>query len=100
MRIAILAAGYADGISRKLSNRGAVLIKGKRCPILGRVTMDMIMVDVSRVLNPRWGDEAVLIGTSGKEEITAQDIATWAETNPYEVLCNISKRVPREKSRD
>lgn len=94
-RIAILSAGYADGISRKLSNRGEVLIRGCRCPILGRVTMDMIIVNVTHVPKIQWGDPVVLIGKSGKEEITTQDIAHWAETNSYEVLCNISKRVPR-----
>lgn len=95
MRVAVLAAGYADGVSRKLSNRGEVLIHGKRCRILGRVTMDMTMVDVTRVPRARWGDEAVLIGRSGKDEITAHEMATWAETNAYEVLCNISRRVLR-----
>lgn len=94
-KIAVLSAGYADGIFRKLSNRGQVLIDGKRCPILGRVTMDMIMVDVSKVKKVKWGDTAVLIGKSKNDEITADEFAQWAETNPYEVLCNISKRVPR-----
>ncbi|MBI4027194.1 MAG: alanine racemase [Verrucomicrobia bacterium] len=95
MRIAVLAAGYADGVSRKLSNRGEVLIRGRRCRILGRVTMDMTMADVTEVPNVRWGDVAVLIGRSGREEITVLDVARWAETNAYESLCNISKRVPR-----
>ncbi len=94
-RIAILAAGYADGIYRKLSNRGEVLIHGKRCRILGRVTMDMIIVDVTHLSHIQWGDTAVLIGKSGQEEITAADFANWAETNANEVLCNIGKRVPR-----
>jgi alanine racemase len=94
-KVAVLSAGYADGIFRKLSNRGRVLIAGKRCPILGRVTMDMIMVDVSKVKNAKWGDTAVLIGKSNNDEITADEFSQWAETNPYEVLCNISKRVPR-----
>lgn len=93
-RIAILSAGYADGIFRKLSNRGEVLIHGKRCPILGRVTMDMIIVDIKR-MPVRWGDPVTLIGKDGQEEISAHDVAQWAETIPYEVLCKISKRVPR-----
>lgn len=94
-RVAVLAAGYADGIPRKLSNSGHVLIHGRRCAILGRVTMDMTIVDISRVPKTKWGDPAVLIGRSGKEGISAGEFAEWAETNPYEILCNISKRVPR-----
>jgi len=94
-RVAVLSAGYADGIFRKLSNRGEVLIRGKRRRILGRVTMDMTMVDVTRPPQIRWGDPATLIGRDGRDEITASEVAEWAETNPYEILCNISKRVPR-----
>ncbi len=107
MRVAVLSAGYADGISRKLSNPcpppgrrgGEVLIHGKRRRILGRVTMDMVMVDVTRAPQTRWGDTATLIGKDGRDEITASEFAEWAETNPYEVLCNISKRVPRIPTR-
>lgn len=95
MWIAVLCAGYADGISRKLSNRGAVLIRGQRCRILGRVTMDMVVVDVSRVAQVCWGDDAVLIGGDGAGKIPAAEFAEWAETIPYEVFCGISKRVPR-----
>ncbi len=94
-RIAVLASGYADGIFRKLSNRGEVLIHGKRCPILGRITMDMTVVNVTHVPEASWGDPAILIGKSGSEEITASEFADWAETSPYEVFCKISKRVPR-----
>ena len=93
--LAVLSAGYADGIPRKLSNRGEVLIHGKRCRILGRVTMDMTVVDVTRVPNVRWGDTAVLIGKQGNDEITAHEFSGWAETNEYEALCNIGRRVPR-----
>jgi len=94
-RLAVITAGYADGISRKLSNRGEVLVRGRRCSIRGRVTMDLVVVDVSQVPSVRWGDIVTLIGRDGREEITALQVAEWAETNPYEVLCNISKRVPR-----
>jgi len=94
-RLAVLSAGYADGIPRKLSNRGKVLIHGKRCRILGRVTMDMTIVDVTHVPKTRWGDTAVLIGKQGNDEITAHEFSGWAETNEYEVLCNIGKRVLR-----
>ena len=95
MRVGVLPAGYADGISRKLSNCGEVLIQGRRCPILGRVTMDMTMVDLSRTPAARWGDEAVLIGKQGGDEITAGEVADRAGTISYEILCGISARVPR-----
>lgn len=93
--IATLPVGYADGYNRLLSNRGAVLVGGKRCPVVGRVTMDMIMVDVTDVKGVEPGAEAVLIGTQGKERITAEEIACWCGTINYEVTCGISSRVPR-----
>jgi alanine racemase len=94
-RVATLAAGYADGFPRLLSNKGQVLLHGKRVPVIGRVTMDMTMVDVTDVPECRVGDEAVLIGKQGTEEITAVDVAAWAQTNAYEILCGIGSRVPR-----
>jgi len=93
--IAILPIGYADGISRQLSNRGAVLIHGQRAPIVGLVCMDMIMVDITRIPDATIGDEVVLIGQQGDETITAQDIAQLTGTIPYEVLCAIGPRIPR-----
>ncbi len=92
--IATLPVGYADGYSRRLSNRAKVLINGKRYPVVGRVTMDMILVDAGddRV---SVGDEAVLIGSQGIETITADEIAALDDTISYEVICNIGKRVPR-----
>ena len=98
-RTALLSVGYADGLFRKLSNRGQVLIRGQRCPILGRVTMDMIIVDVTRIPKVQWGDVAVLIGRQGKQQITAQEMADWAETIPYEITCHISQRVQRVDSK-
>ena len=95
-RIAILPIGYADGLNRRLSNRGRVLIRGQRAPIVGLVCMDMVMVDVTHISGAAAGDEAVLIGRQGQELITADDMATWAETIPYEVLCSIGPRVPRQ----
>ena len=95
MRVATLTAGYGDGYPRTASIRSEVLIDGRRCPVLGRVTMDQMMVDVSRVRNVRAGDEAVLIGRHGREEITAGEVATWCGTVPWEVLTAISYRVPR-----
>lgn len=94
-RIAVLPVGYADGYSRLLSNRGVVLIGGKRAPVVGRVCMDMTMVDVTDVPGVAIGHEAVLIGRQGHEQITAAELAAWQQTIPYEVLCAIGPRVPR-----
>lgn len=94
-RIAVLPIGYADGYSRALSNRGTVLLRGRRVPVCGRVCMDMTMVDVTDVPEVRTGDEAVLIGRQGDQTISAADLAGWIGTIPYEVLCAIGPRVPR-----
>jgi alanine racemase len=94
-RLALLPVGYADGLSRALSNRGAVLIRGQRAPIAGRISMDQTMVDATDIRRIEVGDEAVLIGTQGSETITAADIATLTGTIAYEVLCDIGSRVPR-----
>ena len=94
-RIAVLRIGYADGYSRLLSNRGAVLIRGHRAPIVGRVCMDMTMVDVTDIPNVVPGNEAVLIGQQGGLRITAAHLADWSQTIPYEVLCAIGPRVRR-----
>ncbi|MCS6319653.1 MAG: alanine racemase, partial [Nitrospira sp.] len=94
-RIAVLPVGYADGYNRLLSNRGMVLIGGRRVPVVGRVCMDMTMVDVTDVPGVQVGQEAILIGQQGDERITAADLATWQQTIPYEVLCAIGQRVPR-----
>ncbi|HEX5645508.1 MAG TPA: alanine racemase [Nitrospira sp.] len=95
-KIAVLPIGYADGISRRLSNRGQVLIHGQRAPIAGLVCMDMIMVDVTKIAGAAIGDEAVLIGSQGADRITAEDIANWTGTIAYEVLCTIGPRIPRQ----
>ncbi|MGQ0810970.1 MAG: alanine racemase [Nitrospiraceae bacterium] len=94
-RIAILPVGYADGYSRSLSNRGAVLIAGQRAPIVGKVCMDMTMVDVTHVTQVKAGDQVVLIGQQGGERITADEVAEWLGTISYEVLCGIGPRVAR-----
>lgn len=94
-RIAVLPIGYAGGLSRHLSNRGAVLIRGQRAPIVGVVCMDMMMVDVTTIPGVTVGDEAVLIGQQENERITALDIAEWIGTISYEVLCAISPQIPR-----
>lgn len=96
-RIAVLAVGYGDGYPRHLSNTGAeVLMGGQRCPLLGTVTMDQIMVDVSELASVEVGEEAVLIGRQGAEEITASEVAEKASTIPWEIFTRITQRVARE----
>lgn len=94
-RVATIGAGYADGIPRLLSNRGAVLIRGRRCPIIGRVTMDLIMIDVTDNTSVEEGDEVVIIGSQGTEQILASEVARWADTIAWEVLTGIGSRVTR-----
>jgi len=93
--IATIPVGYADGYNRLLSNQGDVLVRGKRCPIAGRVTMDMTMIDVTGVKGVSLGDEVVLIGSQGKEQIKADELAKIQDTINYEITCAISPRVPR-----
>lgn len=94
MKVAVLPVGYADGYPRQLSGKGnSVLIRWKRCPVLGRVTMDQIMVDVSAVKGIKVGDEAVLVGKQGREEITATEVAAKADTIPWHLFCGITGRV-------
>jgi alanine racemase len=95
MKVATLSVGYGDGFSRDLSNNALVLVGGIRCPVVGRVTMDQILADVSAVENVAVGDEVVLIGRQGDDEILASEMAAWANTIPWEILCAITKRVPR-----
>ncbi len=94
-RIAVLTAGYGDGIPRASSNRGQVLVRGIRCPILGRVTMDQTIVDVTDVPGVVRGEEAVLVGRQQKGEITIGEFSSRADTIPWETLCSVTKRVPR-----
>jgi alanine racemase len=93
--IATLPVGYADGYKRLLSNRGEVLIKGRRAPVTGRVCMDLTMVDVTDIANVQPEDEVVLLGRQAAAEITADEMAAWANTISYEILTSISARVPR-----
>ncbi len=93
--VAILTAGYGDGMPRAASNRGYVLIRGQRCPILGRVTMDQTIVDVTDVTGVAAGDEAVLIGRQQGAQIDLAEFSRWADTIPWETLCSVTKRVPR-----
>jgi alanine racemase len=93
--IATLPVGYADGYSRLLSNRGAALVRGERAPVVGRVCMDLTMLDVTAIANVQQGDEVVLLGRQGDAEISADEMAGWANTISYEVLTSIAARVPR-----
>ena len=95
MKIATIPAGYGDGYLRRFSNRADVLIGGRRCRVLGNVTMDMIMADVTAVKDAAVGSEAVLLGRQGAGEITARELAGLADTITYEIVTLISARVPR-----
>jgi len=94
-RIATVSVGYADGYPRALSGRGSVLIHGKYAPILGRVCMDQMMVDVTGIPDVKVEDLVTLVGRDGEERITMEDIADPAMRFNYEMVCNIGKRVPR-----
>jgi alanine racemase len=93
--IAYIPVGYADGYPVALSNRGEVLIRGARCPVVGRVCMEWMLADVTDLSGAGQGEEVVLLGQQGQETITADEMAALAGTIPYEILCGISSRVPR-----
>lgn len=95
LKVATLPFGYADGYSRLLSNRGEVLIRGRRARVIGRVCMDMVMVDVTDIPGVEVGDEAVIYGRQGEEAISVEEVAEGLGTISYELLSMISKRVPR-----
>lgn len=95
MKIATIPVGYADGFPRKLSNRGYVLIHGKRADILGRVCMDQTMVDVTDIADVKVGDRVTIIGEDKGEMVTVEELASMTETINYEFMCNLTKRVPR-----
>lgn len=97
-RIATVASGYADGVHRARSNQGELLVCGARVPLVGRVSMDSLTVDVSRTPQARVGDIATLIGAEGAERISAEEVAAWAGTIPNEVLTSIGPRVERRYS--
>jgi alanine racemase len=94
-RVAVLTAGYGDGLPRAASNRAQVLVRGRRCPVLGRVTMDQTVVDVTDVPGVESGDEVVLVGRQQGAEISLAEFSRWADTIPWETLCSVTKRVPR-----
>jgi alanine racemase len=94
-RIAVLTAGYGDGIPIALSNKGRVIVRGRSCPILGRVTMDQTIIDVTDSPDAAPGDTATLIGPNGDLAISATEFSTTADTIPWETLCSVTQRVKR-----
>jgi alanine racemase len=94
-RIALVMCGYADGYRRVFGNRAHVIVKGRRAPVVGRVAMDMCMVDVTAVPGVREGDVATLLGVDGEERVDADELATLADTISWEILAGITARVPR-----
>ena len=95
-KIAVLPVGYYEGYSRLLSNSGQVLIRGKRCPVIGRVCMNLMMVDITRLKEVSYEDEVVILGRQGKDEISAEEIAKRSKTINYEVVTKINPLLPRE----
>jgi alanine racemase len=97
--VAILPIGYSNGYLRSLSNKAFVLVAGVRCPVVGRVTMDQIIVDITAVTLsgciPKIGDEVVIMGDQKGESISADEVALWADTISYEILCSLGSRLPR-----
>jgi alanine racemase len=94
-KLATIPVGYWDGYDRKFSNRAFVIVKGVKCPVRGRICMNLSMVDVSGVANIQSGDKATLLGKNGKKEITANDLADWANTINYEIVDRINPLLPR-----
>lgn len=100
MRIGVVPAGYADGVPRALSNRGAFLVDGARCPIVGRVAMNMSEIDLTASPRARVGSTVTLIGCDGDAAVDADDWATWADTINYEVVTRLPADLPREYAED
>jgi alanine racemase len=94
-RIALVMCGYADGFRRSLSNRAHVLVNGRRAPVVGRIAMDMCMVDVTAVPGVAPGDVATLIGRDGDERVDADELAALADTISWEILAGLAARLPR-----
>lgn len=99
-KVATIPVGYADGYPRSLSDKGYVLIHGKKAPILGRVCMDQMMADITDIEEADFMDEVVLVGESGSEKIVVEDLSTMSGRFNYEFLCDLDKRIPREYIKD
>ena len=95
LTVAVLPIGYADGLSRRLSDRAGFLLHGMRVPVIGRICMDMCMVDITHVPQAAVGDTVTVFGTDGGERVTCDELASLTDTIAYEVLCGINKRIPR-----
>jgi alanine racemase len=93
--VAILPVGYGDGLSRRLSSRGRVILRDSYATILGNVSMNLTAVDVTGIPGATVGDEVILLGRTSSCQVTAWDLANLSGTIPYEILCNISERMPR-----
>ncbi|NDD70602.1 alanine racemase [bacterium] len=94
-KVAIVAVGYGDGVPTAASNRGQFLINGKRCPILGRVSMDQTVVDVTDIGQVKPGDVATILGAQGSDRITVTEFCKWSDSIPWEALCTLTQRVQR-----
>jgi alanine racemase len=94
-RLGIVPVGYADGYPRRMSGQAMVLVRGHRCRVLGNITMDVSMIDVTDLPDAREGERVTLLGAQGRDRIEVQELAAWADVIPYEIMCGISKRVPR-----
>jgi alanine racemase len=94
-KVAIVAVGYGDGVPTAASNRGQFLINGKRCPILGRVSMDQTVVDVTDIGQVKPGDVATILGAQGNDRITVTEFCKWSDSIPWEALCTLTQRVQR-----
>lgn len=96
LTMAVIGVGYADGYCRSFSNQAYVLVRGIPCPVIGNVSMDLTAIDVTQVKDVTTGDVAILLGESGQIKITTDEMASWANTIPYEITTGISARVPRK----
>ncbi|MEZ4450049.1 MAG: alanine racemase [Nannocystaceae bacterium] len=94
-RLGIVPVGYADGYPRRMSGRAQVLVRGHRCRVVGNITMDVSMIDVTDLPDVREGERVTLLGPQGRERLSVHELAAWADEIPYEIMCGISKRVPR-----
>ena len=95
-KIATIPVGYGDGYPRSLSNKGYMLIHGKKAPIIGRVCMDQCMVDVTEIEDVKFGDEVVLVGRDGDEYLSVETLSRLSDRFNYEFVCLMGKRIPRE----
>ena len=94
-KVATIPIGYADGYSRAFSNKSRVIVKGKYAPVIGNVCMDQMMIDVSHIPDAEAGDSVIIMGSDGKNTVSAEELAEIAGTINYEIVCNVGKRVPR-----